>query len=58
MRVGRGDLIGYVGSTGNADPRVPHLHFAVFELEADKKWWHGKAINPYSALLAAAKNDK
>jgi murein DD-endopeptidase MepM/ murein hydrolase activator NlpD len=31
MRVARGDILGFVGSTGNADSRTPHLHFAIFE---------------------------
>lgn len=46
----RGELIGYVGSTGNANPSAPHLHFAVFALGPDKKWWQGTAINPYPLL--------
>lgn len=44
----RGDLIGYVGATGNADPLAPHLHFAVFVLGPEKQWWKGTAINPYA----------
>ena len=55
MAVARGEVIGYVGSTGNADPRTPHLHFAVFELGPEKDWWKGKAINPYPALVEAVK---
>lgn len=43
----RGDLLGYVGVTGNANPLTPHLHFAVFELGPEKHWWEGSAINPY-----------
>ncbi len=43
----RGELIGYVGSTGNANPAAPHLHFAVFKLGPEKRWWKGTAINPY-----------
>ncbi|WP_218575953.1 M23 family metallopeptidase [Pseudomonas tumuqii] len=43
----RGDLIGYVGATGNADPLAPHLHFAIFLLGPEKQWWIGTAINPY-----------
>lgn len=43
----RGDLLGYVGVTGNADPQAPHLHFAVFVLGPEKQWWKGTAINPY-----------
>jgi murein DD-endopeptidase MepM/ murein hydrolase activator NlpD len=51
--VARGDLIGYVGSTGNAPERAPHLHFAVHELGPDKRWWRGEAINPYEMLRSA-----
>ena len=46
----RGDVIGYVGSTGNANPAGPHLHFAIFVLGPEKKWWQGTAINPYPLL--------
>lgn len=42
----RGDVIGTVGSTGNANPATPHLHFAVFELGPEKQWWKGRAVNP------------
>ncbi|WP_324733306.1 M23 family metallopeptidase [Pseudomonas paeninsulae] len=42
----RGDLLGYVGATGNANPLAPHLHFAIFELGPEKRWWKGTAINP------------
>ena len=58
MRVERGEVIGFVGSTGNADPGSPHLHFAIFELGPEKQWWKGRALNPYSALIAAAKRAK
>jgi len=54
MTVRRGDVIGYVGSTGNADPNVPHLHFGVFRLNAQANWWEGEPVNPYPALRAAA----
>jgi murein DD-endopeptidase MepM/ murein hydrolase activator NlpD len=46
----RGDVLGYVGSTGNASPDAPHLHFAVFVLGPEKKWWQGTAVNPYPLL--------
>lgn len=46
----RGELIGYVGFTGNADPAAPHLHFAIFVLGHEKQWWKGEAINPYPLL--------
>jgi murein DD-endopeptidase MepM/ murein hydrolase activator NlpD len=58
MQVERGDVIGFVGSTGNADPRTPHLHFAIFELGPERLWWRGKAINPYPGLVAAVKRAK
>ena len=58
MRVDCGDVIGFVGSTGNANPSTPHLHFAIFELGPEKQWWKGKAIDPYQALVAAVKRTK
>jgi murein DD-endopeptidase MepM/ murein hydrolase activator NlpD len=50
QQVRKGDLIGYVGSTGNASPDAPHLHFGIFRLTPDKQWWKGGAINPYPLL--------
>jgi murein DD-endopeptidase MepM/ murein hydrolase activator NlpD len=47
MQLKRGDLIGYVGTTGNARTDAPHLHFAVVELTPAKQWWKGTSINPY-----------
>ena len=48
----RGQVIGYVGFTGNASPDAPHLHFAIFQLGPERKWWEGTAINPYPLLTA------
>ena len=50
MQVKRGDLLGYVGATGNADPSAPHLHFAVVALTPEKQWWKGTPVNPYPLL--------
>ena len=50
--VKRGQVLGYVGSTGNARSDAPHLHFTVYVLGHEKQWWKGKAINPYEALAA------
>lgn len=49
-QVKRGDLIGYVGATGNANPAAPHLHFAVVQLTPEKQWWKGTPINPYPLM--------
>ena len=46
----RGDLIAYVGSTGNASADAPHLHFAIFVLGPARQWWKGTAIDPYPLL--------
>lgn len=45
-----GEVLGYVGSTGNASSDAPHLHFAVFKLGPEKKWWEGTAIDPLPML--------
>ncbi len=42
-----GELIGYVGSTGNAPDELPHLHFAIFRLTPEKAWWKGSPVDPY-----------
>jgi murein DD-endopeptidase MepM/ murein hydrolase activator NlpD len=43
----KGQVIGYVGSTGNASPDAPHLHFAIFKLGPERQWWRGAPLNPY-----------
>jgi murein DD-endopeptidase MepM/ murein hydrolase activator NlpD len=51
--VAQGQILGYVGTTGNAPPNTPHLHFAVFEVGDDRRWWKGKAIDPYPLLQSS-----
>jgi murein DD-endopeptidase MepM/ murein hydrolase activator NlpD len=45
--VRRGQVIGYVGTSGNAPENTPHLHFAIFALGSEKRWWEGTAIDPF-----------
>jgi murein DD-endopeptidase MepM/ murein hydrolase activator NlpD len=45
-----GDVVGYVGTTGNAPPDTPHLHFAIFRMQEAGRWWEGTAIDPYEVL--------
>lgn len=46
-RVRKGDVLGYVGTTGNAPANAPHLHFQVMKRGAGRAWWDGPAINPW-----------
>jgi murein DD-endopeptidase MepM/ murein hydrolase activator NlpD len=48
--VRQGDPIGTVGSTGNANPAGPHLHFAIMKMEAGEDWHEGMPVNPYPLL--------
>jgi peptidoglycan LD-endopeptidase LytH len=50
QNVSKGDIIGYVGTSGNAPPNTPHLHFGVFQLDQSQRWWQGKALDPYQVF--------
>ena len=50
QQVKRGQLLGRVGYTGNANPAGPHLHFAINRMQTGEKWWQGSPINPYPLL--------
>ena len=50
QQVRAGQVIAYVGSTGDASPEAPHLHFAINLLRPEEGWWQGRAINPYPLL--------
>jgi len=46
----KGQVLGFVGTTGNAPPNTPHLHFAVFRLGPEKSWWKGTPVDPLPLL--------
>ena len=50
QQVKRGQVIGYVGSSGNASPEGPHLHFAINRMAPDDDWHSGESVNPYPLL--------
>lgn len=51
--VRQGDVIAYVGHTGNAQASAPHLHFGVYTVTDPNRWWHGRDLNPYPLLTSA-----
>ncbi|HVQ09646.1 MAG TPA: M23 family metallopeptidase [Allosphingosinicella sp.] len=52
QRLSRGDAIGRVGSTGNANAAWPHLHFAIHRMTARDRWYQGAPVNPFPLLAA------
>lgn len=52
----RGQLLGRVGHSGNANPAGPHLHFAILRMNPGEKWWQGSPINPYPLLAGKPVN--
>jgi murein DD-endopeptidase MepM/ murein hydrolase activator NlpD len=48
--VKQGDPVGRVGSTGDASPNAPHLHFAINRMAPGQRWWQGSPVNPYPLL--------
>ena len=48
--VSQGDLIGFVGDTGDAGAGNFHLHFALQRMKPGEKWYQGTAVNPYPML--------
>ena len=47
----RGDVIAYVGDTGNAGAGNYHLHFAISKISSPRQWSGGDPINPYPLLV-------
>ncbi len=50
MAVKAGDLLGYVGDTGDAGAGNYHLHFALTRMQPGQRWYQGQDINPYPLL--------
>ena len=50
IEVKQGQQIGQVGSSGDADPRAPHLHYEIHQMTPGDGWWKGSEINPYPIL--------
>lgn len=50
QQVRAGQTIAFVGSTGDASPDAPHLHFGMSMARPDEGWWEGRVINPYPLL--------
>jgi len=48
--VSRGQTLGYVGTTGNAPPDTPHLHFQIFKLGPERVWWKGMPLDPFTVF--------
>jgi murein DD-endopeptidase MepM/ murein hydrolase activator NlpD len=48
--VKKGQVIGYVGDTGNAQPGDHHLHFSIAILSSASRWWGGTNVNPYDVF--------
>lgn len=45
-----GEMLGTVGSSGNAGPEQPHLHFEVKRMAPGERWHQGRAVNPFPLL--------
>jgi murein DD-endopeptidase MepM/ murein hydrolase activator NlpD len=57
QRIRRGDPIGTVGISGNANPSGPHLHYAIYRMRPGERWYRGTPVNPYP-LLAGRGNSR
>lgn len=52
IAVRQGEVLGAVGSSGDADPGAPHLHFEVKRMAPGEGWWQGQEVDPYPLLAA------
>jgi peptidoglycan LD-endopeptidase LytH len=49
-QVRQGEVIAYVGDTGNAGTGNYHLHFSIATVSDPKRYWEGTNVNPYPLL--------
>jgi peptidoglycan LD-endopeptidase LytH len=54
--VRQGDVIAYVGQTGNVPPGSPHLHFSVYTVPDPNRWWRGRNLSPCDLLTCGESN--
>ncbi|UAK23030.1 M23 family metallopeptidase [Sphingomonas nostoxanthinifaciens] len=54
VRIRQGQPIGTVGSSGDADPSAPHLHYEIQRMAPGEPWWKGSEINPFPILAHSA----
>ena len=53
--VSKGQVIGYVGTTGDAPANVPHLHFQLMRRPNAARWWDGEPVDPTPYLALPGK---
>ena len=57
MKIRQGDVLGYVGTTGNAPKNTPHLHFQVMLYRGRGQYWGGDPINPHPYLTRTGRKN-
>ncbi|HEX8830618.1 MAG TPA: M23 family metallopeptidase [Longimicrobium sp.] len=58
LPIARGQVVAYVGDTGNAGAGNYHLHFSVSRLSDPRRWWQGENVNPYPMLAGVASRSR
>jgi peptidoglycan LD-endopeptidase LytH len=53
--VAKGQIIGYVGTTGDAPANTPHLHFQIMRRPNAVRWWDGEPVDPTPFLALPGK---
>ena len=58
MKIRQGDVLGFVGTTGNAPKNTPHLHFQVMVYRGRGQYWGGDPINPHPFFTRSGRDQK